>query len=346
MSSRKKVYVGISGGVDSSVSALTLKKEGFDVTGVFIKIWHPDFLQCNWKAEMRDAMRICAKLEISFKMLDLSETYKKEVMDYMIEEYRSGRTPNPDVMCNKFVKFGGFFDYAMNDGADFVATGHYAQVKDGKMLKAVDQDKDQTYFLWTLKREHLLNTLFPIGNLKKEKVRKIAERNNLFTAEKKDSQGLCFVGHVDMKEFLKKYIETKKGNVLNSKGEVIGEHDGSVLYTIGERHGFLITKKDTDEKPLYVISKNIKDNTITVSDSKISNETSANQITVTSLNLNQENIEGELEARIRYRQPLQKVNLDAENKEVTFDKPQESISSGQSIVFYKNDECLGGAIIK
>lgn len=345
--SKGKVYVGLSGGVDSSVSALLLKKEGYDVTGVFIKVWHPDFLLCDWKKEMRDAMRVCARLDIPFKKLDLSDEYKKEVIDNMISEYREGRTPNPDVMCNKYVKFGGFFKWAIQDGADFVATGHYAQTKDGKLLESKDTEKDQTYFLWTLTKDQLSKTLFPIGHLEKKEVRKIAEKNSLFTSEKKDSQGLCFIGHVDMKDFLKRYIDTSEGNVLNTKGEIIGTHRGAILYTIGERHGFTVTQKGSDDGAYYVSSKDTIKNTITVSPQNESNEKSdtfaQTLIQLQDISFTNDIYQGEIEARIRYRQPLEKATL--KESSIEFKGPQTGVSAGQSVVFYKDGECLGGGII-
>ena len=241
----RKVYIGMSGGVDSSVSAALLKKAGYDVTGVFIKVWQPDWINCTWKEDRMDAMRVAALLDIPFITLDLEKEYKEEVVDYMISEYRAGRTPNPDVMCNRYVKFGGFYDWAMKQGADYVATGHYAQVIDGKLIAGNDKNKDQTYFLWTLNKEQLSKTIFPVGNIEKPEVRKLAKKFNLPNAEKKDSQGLCFIGKIDIKEFLSHYIDSKRGNVLNIEGEVIGEHDGSFFFTIGERHGFNILKKNT-----------------------------------------------------------------------------------------------------
>lgn len=356
---RKKVFVGLSGGVDSSVSAALLKDQGYDVTGVFIKVWHPDFLNCNWKAEMRDAMRVCARLEIPFIKLDLEKEYKKGVIDYMIDEYKKGRTPNPDVMCNKYVKFGGFYDWAIEQGADYVATGHYACTENGKLLKAHDQNKDQTYFLWTLTSKQLEHTLFPIGNLPKSKVRKVAQKNNLFTTEKKDSQGLCFIGHVDMKTFLQKYIETHKGDVVDEKGKILGEHDGAELYTLGERHGFNIFKKGTEDTPLYVQSKDLGKNTLTVSSQRVRGDV-PDSITLEEINLNthshpelisgsQKTFSLDLEAQIRYRQELQKVKLtiNPENGRysIVFKEKQEALTPGQSVVFYDTNECIGGAII-
>src|SRR3989338_1920286 len=236
-----RVFIGLSGGVDSSVSAALLKKEGYEVTGVFIKVWQPDWISCTWGEDRLDAMRICAKLGIPFITLDLSKDYKRRVVDYMIAEYRAGRTPNPDVMCNAHVKFGGFYKFSRKNGADFVATGHYAQIKlqasSLKLLTSADKEKDQSYFLWQIKQEQLTNILFPVGGLEKPEVRKLAKKFGLSTAEKKDSQGLCFLGKIDVKEFLKHFIKQKPGKVLNEKEEVVGEHSGAVFFTLGERHG-------------------------------------------------------------------------------------------------------------
>ena len=203
---KKTVFVGMSGGVDSSVSAALLKKQGFDVVGVFIKTWHPDFIKCNEEEERRDAMRVATHLNIPFLTFDFEDVYKKEVADYMISEYKAGRTPNPDVMCNKEVKFGAFLKKAISMGADFVATGHYAENRKNNLVKGKDPAKDQSYFIWTLKQKQLSKILFPVGNLNKTEVRKLAKKFKLPVAEKKDSQGICFLGAVDLKDFLKHYI--------------------------------------------------------------------------------------------------------------------------------------------
>lgn len=352
----QKVYVGLSGGVDSSVSALILKKAGYDVTGVFIKVWQPDWINCTWKEDRIDAMRICAALDIPFITLDLEKEYKKEVVDYMIGEYKSGRTPNPDVMCNKHVKFGGFFDFAMREGADFVATGHYAQVKekDGfRLLKGEDVNKDQSYFLWTLTQKQLKHTLFPIGHLDKPEVRKLAQKNNLITAEKKDSQGLCFIGKIDMKDFLKEYIQESAGNVLNEQNEIIGTHDGAMFYTIGERHGFTITKKSAHDTPYYVMKKDMIANTITVSHKTPEGTLQAKEkeIKLSNVSWTHEipSVGVAYEARSRYRQTLVPCTISAiseTNCTVTFNEPQSALSSGQSLVFYNGQECIGGGIIE
>ncbi len=271
------VYVGMSGGVDSSVSVALLQDAGYDVRGVFIRVWSPPWMPCTQEDDRKEAEKVAAHLGIPFEVLDLSETYKKEIVDDMIAEYAAGRIPNPDVLCNKHVKFGGFLAYALSKGADFVATGHYARVaspekgrlfKKGhsayQLLRGKDNNKDQSYFLWTLGQDALARTLFPIGGYTKPEVRALARDYNLPTATRKDSQGLCFIGHIDLKEFLSHYIEPKEGSVLNGTGDVIGHHDGAHFFTLGQRHGFTITKKGTDDAPHYVVAKDIKENTITV----------------------------------------------------------------------------------
>lgn len=357
-SSRGKVYVGMSGGVDSSVSAALLVQAGYDVTGVFIKVWQPDWLECTWREDRRDAMRVAAHLGIPFLTLDLEAEYKKDVVDYMIAEYKAGRTPNPDVMCNRYVKFGGFYNWAMKQGADFVATGHYAQIqkKFGSkgqsesfvMRMSADTNKDQTYFLWTLTAEQLSKTLFPVGGMEKQEVRARARKFALPTAEKKDSQGLCFIGKIDVKDFLSHYLESKKGKVLNVKGEVIGEHDGAFLYTIGERHGFLITKKTPHDEPFYVVAKDIEKNTLTVSNKTIDGElpNARKEATLKDPNWNQGSIplNTPLSVRSRYREELQRAEF-VDQQTMLFTEPQSTLSSGQSVVVYEGDMCLGGGII-
>jgi len=367
---KKSVYVGISGGVDSSVSAYLLKEAGYEVTGVFIRVWYPDFLECSWQDERRDAMRVCAELGIPFKELDLEETYKRKVADYMISEYKAGRTPNPDVMCNKYVKFGGFLDWAISEGADFVATGHYARILSGdkilearntkheilnksklpkfQLLKGLDDNKDQTYFLWTLTSEQLSKVLFPIGHLQKSEVRALAKKAGLLTAEKKDSQGICFLGEVSMKDFLRKYVSTEVGEVLNENGEVIGWHEGALLYTIGERRGFTITKKTPEDKPYFVIAKDIDANTITVSDKRegISPLFNARRILLENMVWSTPPIEGGVyTGRIRYRQELQECTFESSSL-VTFNTPQKAVALGQSVVLYDGEVCMGGGIMK
>jgi tRNA-specific 2-thiouridylase len=343
---KKKVLVGLSGGVDSSVTCALLQKQGYEVEAIFVKVWQPDFIECNWKSEMRDAMRVCAQLEIPFHFLDLEEEYKKEVVDYFIEEYKKGNTPNPDIMCNKYMKFGHLYDYAMNNGFEFVATGHYARNIDEQLHRGEDSNKDQSYFLWTLTADKLKNILFPIGEIKKDKVREIAENKHLFNAEKKDSQGVCILGPIDMKDFLKKYAGTKKGDVLDEKGKVIGSHEGSILYTIGERHGFKINaeNKGTKDKNLYVISKNIDKNTITVSPKKLADKVS--KIKIKDINFIGPQLKTDsmrISFQTRYRQKAQRGVLKGNTLEAKF---KEIPTIGQSVVFYKGDKCLGGGVIE
>ncbi len=350
----KKVYVGMSGGVDSSTSVALLKEGGFDVIGVFIDVWQPEFLECTSGDDRRDAMRACAHLGIDLIRLDCREEYERKVVNYMLEEYKAGRTPNPDIYCNKYIKFGVFYDKAMADGADMIATGHYARVKalpSGKteLLRGVDKEKDQSYFLWGLKREQLEKIMFPIGEYEKSKVREIARSFSLPNAEKKDSQGICFLGKVDIKEFLSKYISKEKGDVLNEKGEVIGEHNGVWFLTEGQRHGFKINKKTPSDKPMYVTKKNIEKNEIIVSES---NKTSfpIKSVKIEKLNLltKSDELKGDIECQVRYRQTPLKCevgDLKGNSAVISFKETQSKIASGQSLVIYKDDTCLGGGII-
>lgn len=349
-----KVFVGMSGGVDSSVSAYLLRKAGHEVTGVFIRVWQPEGGECTWKDERRDAMRVCAHLDIPFVTLDLRDTYKKGVVDYMIAEYKAGRTPNPDVMCNRQVKFGAFWQWAKEKGADYIATGHYAQVKDGQLLEGADALKDQSYFLWTLQKEELDHIMFPVGHLQKGEVRAIAEKAKLPVFDKKDSQGVCFIGHIDMKEFLKGYIHTTPGDVLDEDGQIIGSHEGALLYTIGERHGFTIFKQKTNQKRLYIVAKDIQKNTLTVSDivsaedTDIQSGASKTDVKIQQIVL-RDNVEytDNLECRIRYRQkriPVQTIQKIDEGLLITLSQNQ-LVSSGQSMVFYRGNVCVGGGVI-
>lgn len=346
MNKKQTVFVGVSGGVDSSVSLAILKEEGFNVVGCFIKTWQPDFVECTWKEERRDAMRVCAKLGVPFLTIDAEKEYRDAVGMYMVNEYRAGRTPNPDVMCNKEVKFGVFLQKALTLGADFVATGHYARIQDDKLLKGVDESKDQSYFLWTLSKEDLSKIKFPVGGLQKSEVREIAKKYDLLTAEKKDSQGVCFLGPIDMKDFLSHYIEIKVGDVLDMSGKAIGRHDGALFYTIGERHGFSITEKTTNDKRLYVVSRDLEKNTITVSPKieKVSSDSDNTVIKIKDVNWTVEIDENKIyEARIRYRQKLEKCKIKGDL--VIFEKPQKFVARGQSLVVYEGDVCVGGGII-
>ncbi len=356
---QKTVYVGLSGGVDSSVSALLLKEQGFQVVGVFIDTWHPDFLECTAGDDRRDAMRVCDVLNIPFKVFDAKARYKNKVADYMIGEYGAGRTPNPDIMCNKHVKFGIFFDWATEQGADMVATGHYARVRkvkkpNGKtehhLLKGKDKNKDQSYFLWAVSAEVFSKVVFPIGEMEKKNVRKTAESSGLPTATKKDSQGICFLGKVDIKQFLSHYIPSKKGDVIDEGGSVIGFHDGAHFYTIGQRHGFTVEKKSPDSSPFYITGKDISKNILRVSANPRGNATK--EIFLSNENRIPEEAFHEFEGKsvscmIRYRQadvPC-RFSLEKSGTVIVPKRPLHNTAPGQSLVIYKDERCIGGGII-
>ena len=362
----KKVFVGLSGGVDSAVSVTLLQKDGYDVTGVFIKAWTPEGYPCSWKEDRRSAMKVAAILNIPFITLDLEKEYKTEVVDYMIDDSRQGRTPNPDLMCNIEIKFGHFLKFALKNGADFVATGHYARMPPmsdvgnrckrrtlgNQLLEGIDKNKDQSYFLWTLTQEQLKHILFPIGHLQKSEVRKLAGKFGLPQETRKDSQGLCFLGKINMKEFLARYIPQKRGDVLDLDGEIIGHHNGALFFTIGERHGFTITQKTESEVPLYVIAKNVEKNLITVSSKQElrhfgRSSNLSQEISIKDINLIGKIPNKNLSCRIRYRQEKIKCKIQIKDGQtrVIFDQPQIGISPGQSLVLYDGEICLGGGII-
>lgn len=340
----KTVFVGLSGGVDSAVSAYLLKKQGYRVVGAFIKGWEPDFLPCTGKEDRLEAMRVAAHLDIPFMTYDLEEEYKRDVVEYFISEYKAGRTPNPDVMCNRMIKFGAFWQKAKADGADFIATGHYAINDSNSMQISADRDKDQTYFLWSLTKEDLAHALFPVGNLEKEDVRKLAEKAELPNAKRRDSQGLCFLGHVDMKAFLKRYIPEKIGSVMTEDGRKVGEHDGVWFYTLGQRQGFRITELEaTDIPKMYVVGKDPVKNILYVATNPLGEEAKKEFRLITMSSVSGTPLHGPLFARFRYRQPL--ISATVAQNTVTFADPQ-NIASGQSCVFYtENGHMVGGGII-
>ncbi len=343
----QKVFVGLSGGVDSGTSAALLQERGYEVTGVFIKIWQPEFIECTWREDRLDAMRIAAALGIPFREINLSDEYKREVVDSMVRDYAAGITPNPDVICNRVIKFGSFMHWALSEGADMVATGHYARIENGKLMRGVDTGKDQSYFLYQLDKKDLERIFFPIGDLKKSEVRMRAKRFGLPVAEKPDSQGLCFVGDVTMSEFLKRYITVKEGLVVDTSGKVIGTHEGAALYTIGQRHGLHINEYGISRSTHYVTEVDTTSNTVTVS----TNREDATRTKVRPSYIhwieNTPSLETEISAQVRYRGEVIHVSLSFKNDEIicTFASPQIA-SPGQSIVFYDGDHCLGGAIIK
>ncbi|HTM68940.1 MAG TPA: tRNA 2-thiouridine(34) synthase MnmA [Candidatus Binatia bacterium] len=345
----KKITVAMSGGVDSSVAAALLVREGHEVSGAFMKNWSdeadPCTGECAWKQERQDALRVAATLGIPFETYDFEDDYRREVVDYMVREYAAGRTPNPDVLCNSKVKFHLFLRRALENGADMIATGHYARVEDGALLAGVDANKDQSYFLHRLTKEQLSRTLFPVGHLPKPEVRRLAKEFGLPTAEKKDSQGICFIGKVDLANFLGAKIAARTGPIVTTDGHVVGRHPGAVPFTIGQRHGLGVG----GGAPYFVVDKDVARNTVVVARDQAELDASA-------LVANEAQwISGAApplplacKARIRYRQPLQDctVTATATGLHVDFARPQRAISPGQFIVFYQEDRCLGGAVIE
>lgn len=340
----KKVFIGMSGGVDSSVSAALLKQAGYSVTGVFIRVWEPEGYKCTWREDRREAMRVAAALDIPLVTIDLSKEYEREVVKYMISEYRAGRTPNPDIECNRSVKFGAFYDWAMKNGADYVSTGHYARVDEkNNLLMGRDKNKDQSYFLWTLKSQQLEHCLFPVGEYKKSEVRKLAKKFKLPNFAKKDSQGLCFIGKLDVKKFLQKYIKVKPGKVVKiiaGKEKIVGEHDGVWFYTIGEHHHG------------YIVQKDLKRNILIVSEKPVINSGKliAKLTGVNWLNGGKFDANKKYQARIRHRGELYacRVILEQEKGDklsVEFLESPLALAPGQSLVLYGGERCLGGGVV-
>lgn len=343
-----RVYVGMSGGVDSSLSAALLKEQGYDVTGVYMKNWTEDLpgMKCPWADDLADAKRVAVQLGIDFKVFDFEKEYKHKVVDYMIEEYKLGRTPNPDIMCNQEVKFKLFLDAALEDGADLIATGHYARVKDGALLQAVDANKDQTYFLYRVTGTALAKTLFPLGEYTKPVVRDMAKARGLFTANKKDSQGICFVGKVGIRDFLSQYVEQTPGDVIDKKtNKLLGHHDGAIFYTLGQRHGLDVG----GGLPYYVTGKSMEKNKVYVTTDLNDKTLWREAVSLSSVHwINNVPKAGEYDIRVRHRAPLKKAQLTiGQNNEVTLQlvDPERAVASGQSVVIYSGDVCLGGGIV-
>jgi tRNA-specific 2-thiouridylase len=343
-----KVFVGLSGGVDSSVSAALLVEQGYDVTGVYMKNWSKDLpgFPCPWKEDYQDAKRIAVKLGIPFEMFDFENEYFDKVVQYMLDGYKSGITPNPDIMCNQEIKFKLFYEASKEKGADYIATGHYAQTKDGKLLTAVDDNKDQTYFLYRVSEEALSHTLFPIGHLTKPQVRKEAEKRKLITANKKESMGICFVGKVGIREFLSQYVDSSPGRIIDQNGEEVGQHDGAIFYTIGQRHGLDVG----GGFPYYVVGKDMKKNlvyvTSDITDEKLWSET----IEITSCHwINKPVKVGDiLKVRTRHRAALIECSVTEINKTrvvLKLNDPLRALTPGQSAVLYDKNVCLGGGVI-
>ena len=338
-----RVYVGMSGGVDSSVTAALLVEQGYEVTGVYMKNWTQDLpgMKCPWADDLADAKRVAVQLGIDFKVFDFEKEYKQNVVDYMIDEYKAGRTPNPDVMCNQEVKFKLFLDTALADGADMIATGHYARTENGKLLRAKDENKDQTYFLYRVTAQALEKTLFPLGKYTKDEVRQLAKERNLYTATKKESMGICFVGKVGIRDFLGQYVEATPGKIIDKQsGEVLGYHDGAIFYTIGQRHGLDIS----GGLPYYVVGKDMDKNEVYVT-TKLHDETLWQEnIELHSLHwINSVPPDGEYQIRVRHRAPLVSAQLQGSTLQLT--ESQRAITAGQSVVVYDGDICLGGGIV-
>ena len=361
MSKNKRVVLGMSGGVDSSVAAILLKEQGYEVIGVFMKNWEEkdDNGNCMAEEDYKDVIAVAEQLDIPYYSVNFVKEYWDKVFTYFLDEYKKGRTPNPDVMCNKEIKFKAFLDYAIKLGADYVATGHYARIiheeKDGKiksvMLRGIDDNKDQTYFLCQLSQKQLEKVLFPIGEYTKPQIRGIAEKYNLATAKKKDSTGICFIGERDFNEFLSKYLPAKGGNIVNTEGKILGKHNGLMYYTIGQRKGIGIgNSKEGTGEPWFVVDKNLETNELIVTQGDKSVLYSKGLIATDFNFINMEDMEFPLECTVkfRYRQSDSKAvikKLPDEKYEVLFDEPQKAVTPGQIVVAYKDEVCLGGGVI-
>lgn len=339
----------MSGGVDSSVTAALLKEQGYDVTGVYMKNWSQDLpgFICPWKEDYQDAKRVAVQLDIPFKLYDFETEYRQKVVDYMLDGYRSGITPNPDIMCNQEIKFRLFLDTALADGADMIATGHYARSQNGRLLTAQNTAKDQTYFLYRVTSEALSKSLLPIGDFTtKDEVRRLAKKFGLATADKKDSQGICFVGKVGIREFLEQFVEAEPGDIVDEQQTVIGRHDGAIFYTIGQRHGLDVG----GGLPYYVVGKDMAKNEVYVTKRLDDERLWKQHIRLTNVHwINDYAPSTRLQVRLRYRAPLVPVTalqrLDDATWQLDLDEPVRAITPGQSAVFYDGEHCQGGGIV-
>lgn len=347
----KKVYVAMSGGVDSAVAAYLLKKRGYHVTGVYMKNWSDPLADvCPWEKDIKDFYNTCKVLKIPSKIEIFEEEYRKKVVNYLVNGYKQGITPNPDMLCNREIKFKLFLRKAMSQGADMIATGHYVIKKDYKKIpnlyQSKDENKDQSYFLALLNQNQIKHSLFPIGNFTKDKVRKIAKQANLPVFDKKDSQGICFIGKVKFSDFIRDFIPNKLGDIITTDGNVIGKHDGVYYYTIGQRHGLNIG----GGIPYFVVEKNIKKNVLIVAKGDKEKSLLSNQADIINFNWIDKRDIKEVKAckvRVRYRQPLQGCNIKVNHSDVIikFNKQQKAVTPGQFAVLYKNKRILGGGVI-
>lgn len=356
--SQIRVVVGMSGGVDSSVTALLLKEQGYDVVGIFMKNWDDTDENgvCTATEDYKDVAKVAAQIGIPYYSVNFEKEYWDRVFEYFLAEYRAGRTPNPDVMCNKEIKFKAFLDYAVDLGADYVATGHYAQVEKDEngtvhLLRGVDNNKDQTYFLSQLSQEQLQKTMFPLGGIEKPQVREIAEKAGLATAKKKDSTGVCFIGEKNFKQFLSNYLPATAGKMLTLAGEEKGRHDGLMYYTIGQRQGLGIGGGGTSQEPWFVIGKDLATNTLFVGQGFNHPQLFADKLSASTVHFTTNEAkpkEFRCTAKFRYRQqdvPVTVRLLEGDKAEVIFDTPARAVTPGQAVVFYEGMECLGGALI-
>ena len=354
----KKVVIGMSGGVDSSVAAILLKKQGYDVIGLFMRNWdssvNNDYLGnpdlngdiCPQERDYNDAIKVCEKIGIPLHRIDFVKEYWDYVFTYFLDELKKGRTPNPDIMCNKYIKFDYFIKEARRLGADYIATGHYAKMKDGYLCRSKDTNKDQTYFLSQLNQEQLKDVIFPLGDIEKTEVREIAKEYDLITDEKKDSTGICFIGERNFKEFLKNYLPNQKGKIVNiDTNEVLGEHIGLMYYTIGQRRGLDIGGND---ERLFVVGKNLKDNILYVALGDDNEYLYSDSCIIDSINFNCESRPVNCTAKFRYRAKDYPVSLEYINDDeilVRYDHIK-SVTPGQACVLYLDEKCIGGGIIK
>ena len=337
----------MSGGVDSSLAAALLVEQGYEVTGVYMKNWSQDLpgMKCPWAEDLADAKRVAVQLGIDFKVFDFEAQYKQKVVDYMLNEYSAGRTPNPDIMCNQEVKFKLFLETALEEGADMIATGHYARTSDGQLLRARDENKDQTYFLYRVTREALAKTLFPLGEYTKTEVRHMASERGLWTAAKKESMGVCFVGNVGMREFLSHYITTQPGDIIDARSRrTVGRHDGAIFYTLGQRHGLDVG----GGLPYYVVGKDMAKNEVYVT-----TDLNDEHMWRAQLQLNEEHWIDDVptdgftyQIRVRHRAPLIAARYSENTHTLIPADMQRAVTPGQSVVVYDGELCLGGGIIQ